>query len=363
MIDNLQPVSFSDIAGWQNDNHHVAFQAFLQTAKFHLENRPYRQKVLPTNPVRFHDICLAARRLSDTSIVTDLQARAFFQKHFTPFQINETGFVTGYYEPEIDVRFEKDQKYKYPFYRRPDDLVDIGDPDNPPDGVKTGYAFAKKTKDGFIPYPARQQIDQGYLNDRDLEIAYAHSKADVYFTHIQGSARLNGANGVTKRIAYAAKSGHPYTSIGKILIKRGAVAQENMSMDAIRKWMDDNPTLVDKLLWCNQSYIFFEEPSEHDPFMGPIGAAKIQLSNRRSLAVDKSIYQFGLPIFITVEDAGISLPEKHFKQLMIAQDTGSAILGPARGDIFIGSGLKAGQLAGNIAHQAIFYVLLPKDEI
>ena len=363
MIDNLQPVPFSQIPGWAEDDHLAAFLAFLQTARSHLHNKPYRPKSVPFDQEKFHKVCSEALRVSDTPNQDGSQSKAFFEQYFAAHIVKENGFVTGYYEPEVDVRFEKNEEYTFPFYQRPEDLVDIDDPSNPPNGVKLGFAFAKKSTAGLTSFATRKEIDQGYLANRNLEIAYAKSKADVYFTHIQGSARLKNADGEIKRITYSAKSGHPYTSIGKILIERGEIMQENMSMDAIRRWMDDNPTLVDELLWCNQSYIFFKQLRADDPKLGPVGAAKVQLIDKRSLAIDKSIYQYGLPIFVVAKDLDIFSSQKQFHQLMIAQDTGSAILGAARGDIFSGSGLKAGQKAGSISHEAQFYVLLPKQEI
>jgi membrane-bound lytic murein transglycosylase A len=361
MMDYLQPARFSDLPGWQDDDHLKAFYAFLQSARAQLEIKPYRQKSLPVDADGFNHVCRMAIELSIQKNLTKEPAKEFFEQYFSPFLVNENGFVTGYYEPEIDVRFEKDEIFKYPFYRRPDDLIEIDDPDNPPDGIEPGYMFAQQTKEGVKPYPDRKEIDQGYLSGKNLEIAYAKNKADVYFTHIQGSARLKGLNGQIKRITYAAKAGHPYTSIGKILIERGNISQENMSMDAIRQWVEDNPSSIDELLWQNRSYIFFSEISDFDPLMGPIGAAKIQLMDQRSLAIDKNIYQFGLPIFVNVNDAPINPLKKHFQRLMIAHDTGSAILGSARGDIFIGTGLKAGEIAGGITHQATFFVLLPNE--
>ncbi len=361
MMDNLQPVRFSDIPGWQDDNHQQAFHAFLQSARFHLDVKPYRQKSLSFDGDRFNAICREAIDLSGDGNLTQETARAFFEHNFSPFLIDEVGLVTGYYEPEIDVRFEQDEIFKYPFYKRPHDLIDIEYPDNPPAGLEKGTMFARRTEKGLTPYPDRREIDQGFLRDLNLEIAYAKSKADVYFTHIQGSARLKSKNGEVKRISYAAKSGHLYTSIGKILIERGEIDEKKMSMLAIRQWMEDNPNSVDQLLWQNQSYIFFSEIAGFDPKFGPVGAAKVQLMDQRSLAVDKNIYQFGLPIFVNAENAPINTLKSDFQQLMIAHDTGSAILGTARGDIFIGSGLQAGEIAGGLAHQASFFVLLPNE--
>lgn len=361
MMNNLQPVRFSDIPGWQDDDHQKAFHAFLQSARSHLEVKPYRQKSLSFDGDRFNAVCRIAVDLSIDGNLTKETAKTFFEQNFSPFLVDEDGLVTGYYEPEIDVRLEKDEIFKYPFYKRPNDLIDIDDPDNPPNGIEVGFMFARQHEHGLSVYADRKEIDQGFLKDQNLEIAYAKSKADVYFTHIQGSARLKGENGDIKRISYAAKSGHPYTSIGKILIERGEIHSENMSMAAIRQWMDENPSSIDELLWQNQSYIFFADVTNFDPSMGPIGAAKIQLMDQRSLAVDKNFYQFGLPIFVNAESAPINVPRPNFRQLMIAHDTGSAILGSTRGDIFIGTGLKAGEIAGGIAHQASFFVLLPSE--
>lgn len=192
------------------------------------------------------------------------------------------------------------------------------------------------------------------MSDQKLELVYLDNAIDAFFIHIQGSARIRLAEGGVMRVTYAAKSGHDYTAIGRILIDRDEIAREAMSMQAIRTWLQDNPDQMNEVLWHNQSYIFFNEVDNLDPDDGPIGAGKVPLSAGRSLAVDRTLHTFGTPIFVTSDH------DASFQRLMIAQDTGSAIVGPARGDIYFGAGEKAERAAGSIQHAADFYVLWPK---
>jgi membrane-bound lytic murein transglycosylase A len=161
-----------------------------------------------------------------------------------------------------------------------------------------------------------------------------------------------------RRVTYAAKTGHPFTAIGRVLIDRGELTPETVSMQSIRSWLADNPQRVDELLWCNRSYIFFRQADFDDPEDGPIAAAKVPLTAGRSLAVDRLLHTFGTPIFVAAETL-THIGNTPFRRLMLAQDTGSAIIGPARGDIFAGSGSAAGDLAGTVKHAATFYMLIP----
>lgn len=366
MIPTSQDLKFSDLSGWYDDNHTAAFAAFVQSARYHLHQKPYPQRIFKINDAGFLAACSNALELDQAQSLTPNEIRLFFESHFTPQKVETDGFVTGYYEPIIDVSLTKDDHYKYPFYKKPNDLNKINDPSNPPEGIEKGFAFAKKTSDLWSEYANRQKIEQGCLKGLGLEIAYAASKADVYFTHIQGSAKLRTPDGQFMRITYAAKSGHPYSSIGKILIEQNEISEHDMSMQAIRDWMAHNPSRVDALLWQNQSYIFFEELTDQDLKLGPKGAGKTQLIDGRSLAIDRHIYPFGIPMFITSElefgddqNSAKKTDSTAFSRLMIAQDTGSAITGAARGDIFVGSGDACGDIAGQIQHKAQFFVLKP----
>lgn len=372
MTMRYQPTEFFEIPGWLCDDFTESFSTFVQTATHYLEISTYNSKRFDIDQDAFFDACRVAVELSKQKNLTETDIRQYFENQFSPVKVSENGFVTGYFEPEIEVSFDPNDRFRYPFYKRPNDLVDIKDPSDPPQGVEAGYAYAQKDGDSYQHYPDRKQIDQGFLKGKGLELAYAANKMDVYFTHIQGSAKLSDQSGQTMRITYAAKSGHPYTSIGKILIEMGEISQSDMSMTAISNWIESNPERSDDLLWHNRSYIFFEELTEQNDKLGPKGAAKVQLTAGRSLAVDKSIYPFGLPVFVAsptlnildgnIRDDNVPGESSGFARLMIAQDTGSAIIGPARGDIYVGSGQKAGARAGQIAHDASFFILMPKQK-
>ena len=289
-------------------------------------------------------------------------ARAFFEAHFVPFKIcrndGHPGFVTAFYEPDVAVSALPDTVFRFPFYRRPDDLIDIDD-SNRPAGMDPYFAFGR-LMDGFIgEYPDRKAIDTGFLAGRGLEIAYAKSKVDVFFAHIQGAARLVYPDGSIKRVTYAAKTGHSFSAIGKLLIERGRIEAATVSMQSIRQWLEDNPDEADAIMWHNRSFIFFREAEVADAALGPVAAAKVALEPGRSLAVDRHIHTFGVPFFIS-SDSLTSIEEgRPFRRLMLALDTGSAIVGPARGDIFTGSGDEAGHLAGAVRNDADFFVFIP----
>ena len=266
------------------------------------------------------------------------------------------GFVTGYYEPEIEVSERAESGYRFPFLRRPPNLVKVPDPDNPPVGIPAGYAFML---DDSTCCPDREAIESGAFENRGLEIAWARSRADVFFAHVQGCARLRLPDGRVERITYAAKSGHPFTGIGGLLVKRGEIPAEEISMASIRQWLAAHPDRADGLMWENRSFIFFESAAVENDYLGPVAAAKVPLEPGRSLAVDKRIHTFGTPIFVSapgLEDFDETRP---FARLMIAQDTGTAIVGPARGDLFAGCGFKAGETAGSIKAAANFVILAP----
>jgi membrane-bound lytic murein transglycosylase A len=362
-----QPCRFDDLDGWQDDDHKAAFAAFVVSANHHINQKPYPTRAISISQQHFSEICNQAIQLSEGQDITTAQAKIFFEENFTPHFIDDagkSGFVTAYYEPEVRVSFIKDSEFQYPIYRQPEDLKSIKHLTIKPNTVPKNFDFARQVDDGYEVYSDRKAIDCGCLESKGLEIAYAAERSDVYFIHIQGSAKLIDDHGQTMRVSYAAKTGHPYTSIGKILVERGIISQEHISMEAIRSWiaedMKENPYRVDEILWQNQSYIFFSQNSQLEDNLGPVGAAKVQLTPRRSLAVDRSIHQFGLPIFINMQTDLLEDGDR-FRRLMIAQDTGSAILGASRGDIFMGSGEDAGQIAGKVCHDAEFYILLPKN--
>ena len=228
--------------------------------------------------------------------------------------------------------------------------------DNVPGVPKCG----PKTAAGPVEYFDRGAIERGALAGQGLEIAWLVEKVDAFFIHVQGAARLNMTDGRLTRVTYAAKSGQRFTGPGKILSDLGEIPLEKVTMQSIRAWFKAHPERIDEILWQNRSYIFFCEAPVEDAALGPIAAAKVPLTPGRSVAVDRLLHTFGTPFYIDAPTLS-AFDRKPFRRLMIAQDTGSAITGPARGDLFAGSGDAAGEIAGVVRNAADFYALVPRS--
>lgn len=357
----LHPARFEDIAGWAADDHRAALSAFRASA-LHLQisEKPYRTGTLGIEAADFRPAIASLDHLSDD---VD-EPRRFFEQHFVPCRIGDenSGFLTGYYEPEVEVSRTPDAQYRFPFLRRPSELRQL-EAGEAPDLQSAGITWAKQGPEGLNEFADRGSIERGALAGRNLEIAWARSRVDVFFTHIQGSARLIEHDGSVTRITFDGKSGHPFTAIGRVLIDLGEIEARSVTMDTIRQWLAENPERLDEILWQNRSFIFFREDPEIDPMGGPIGAAKVPLTAGRSIAVDRDIHTFGTPFFIEAQSLTHVNGSKPFCRLMIGQDTGSAIIGPARADIFTGSGTSAGGEAGSIKHPATFHILVPRPAV
>lgn len=353
------PTDFARIAGWADNEHAAAFAAFRLSALRAVE-KPYRTGSLGVAAEAFEPAYAEARELRGPDRET---ARAFFERRFVACRVDtrEPGFVTAYYEPVVRASPERTDRYTVPLYRRPSDLVDVTD-DNRPSTLDPYFAFARETPEGLAEYFDRAAIEQGALAGRGLELAWLESRIDAFFIHVQGSARLEMTDGTQRRITYAAKTGHRFTGIGGILVARGEIPAAEISMQSIRAWLARNPGRVDEILWQNRSFIFFREAPVDEPTLGPVAAAKVPLTPGRSIAVDRLMHTFSTPFFIdapTVRGFGAG----PLRRLMIAQDTGSAIIGAARADLFAGSGHEAGEIAGVIRDEAVFHALVPRGLI
>ena len=357
----LRPLSFEQLEGWRDDDPSSLFPVMARCLAHVRSVKPYRTGSLGVTSEELAQVFEAAGRMSPASAS---QARSFFEDHFQPLSIipnsGRPGLVTAFYEPEVEVSDSRSDVFRHPFYRRPPDLVDIDDA-NRPEGFDPTYAFGRLGKEGIGYYPRREAIDRGCLEGMGLEIAWARSRVDVFFAHVQGAARLRYPDGRIRRITYAAKAGHPFTGIGRYLIDIGEIAPRDISMGAIRDWLAAHPHRQDEVLWQNRSYIFFREAPVEDLSLGPVAAAKVPLEAMRSLAVDRMIHTFSSPFFIRSDTLTHLTGGRPFARLLMALDTGSAITGPARGDIFTGSGGEAGDLAGNVNHTADFHILVPKS--
>jgi membrane-bound lytic murein transglycosylase A len=363
----FRPVSFADLPGWADDDCLPAFEAFRRSA-FHVLKKPYRTGSLG---VAFDAFDAAYRDSRETPAADAARARAFFERHFVPALVSEhppgetgtsAGFVTGFYEPVVAASAVRTETFTVPLLARPDDLIDIDDA-NRPAGMDPYLAFARRTEAGPevdpVEYLDRPAIEQGALAGRGLEIAWLESKVDAFFIHVQGAARLAMTDGSTRRVTYAAKSGQRFTAIGRVLADMGEIPLEQVTMQSIRAWLAAHPERVDEILWRNRSYIFFRDAAVEGLDLGPVAAAKVPLTPGRSVAVNRLLHTFGTPFYIDAP-ALSAFGGKAFRRLMIAQDTGSAIVGPARGDLFAGSGDAAGEIAGVVRASADFYALLPK---
>ena len=353
----LNPVAFADIEGWRDDDHAAALACFIRSSAAILEHTPHTRALgLPGEEL----IEPARRALALGSGASADEARAFFESNFSPAAISADGFVTGYFEPELDASRTPDARFAVPLYAPPDDLVEVGDP--VPTGWDPAIRFTRRGAAGPEPHFDRAAIETGALAGRGLEIAYVEDPVDAFFVHVQGSARLRLRDGSTMRIGFAAKSGHQYTSVGRLAVERGLLPRERADKDGLEAWLKGNRAAGVALMRENRSFIFFRELGDLGDADGPLGAAGVPLTAGRSLAVDRTLMTFHMPIFVTAPTLpDLADPDRPFRRLMIAQDTGSAILGPTRGDIFVGSGSAAGSLAGRIRHEARMVVLAPRE--
>jgi membrane-bound lytic murein transglycosylase A len=355
------PLAWSELAGWGEDDHLAAYRTFRASCK------PIAaQHAMPADPkalgISLRDPCRIAKglELSDPA-----RAKAFFEGHFVPLRISRLGegegFVTGYYEPVIEGSRTQTEVYNVPVYRRPSNLFVRGASQSSNGLPNKGQVFRKIGRRKLVPYYDRAEIEDGAIAGRGLEICWLKEQTDLLFAQIQGSARVRLEDGSTLRINYDAHNGYPYTPVGRILIDRGIIPKEQMSMQKIREWMEQNPDGAKELRRQNRSYTFFREVQLSDKDEA-VGAQGVPLTPGRSIAVDKSLHVYGTPFFIEgdlpIESEQSKTP---FRRLMIAQDTGSAIVGPARADLYFGAGTDAGKVSGRLRHNMRFVMLVPKS--
>jgi membrane-bound lytic murein transglycosylase A len=356
----LEPMKWSELEGWAADDHLAAFAAYKASC------RPFRSvKQPPDERPIYNALWEGCRRAAAARPASAQAARAFFEDNFRPVRIarlGETqGFLTGYYEPIVQGSRFPNPEFHVPLYRRPPDLVVNGyKPGAEPFPNKGALVGRRNEKNEIVPYYDRGAIEAGALDGQKLEICWLRDPFEALSIQIQGSARVILEDGTPLRINYDSHNGYPYTAVGRALIERNLVPREEMSMQRIRDWMAANPDEAPKLRATNRSYVFFRITGLSNKGE-PAGAQGVPLTPGRSIAVDK-MHVYGTPFFIDaslpVENAKPATP---FRRLMIAQDTGSAIVGPARADLYWGAGDDAGRIAGRIRHPGRFVMLLPRE--
>ena len=354
----LEPVGFAALAGWREDRVAEALPALLRSCRVFERAKEDRDLGLAGTPADWREACEAAKAVPAGD---DAAARAFFERWFQPFAATAggapEGLFTGYYEASLKGSRSRSERYGTPLYKRPADLVTVN-LGLFSDDLK-GKRVAGRVKDGeLVPFPARKEIEAGALAGRDLELVWVDDPVDAFFLQIQGSGRVELDDGSELRVGYAAQNGRDYVPIGRKLIERGALARENVSMQSIRQWLADNPGQADEVMNENPSFVFFRELKGE----GPVGGQGVALTAGRSIAVDRRQVPYGAPVWLETQapDPDAAKPDRPFRRLMVAQDTGGAIRGPVRGDVFWGYGEDAASVAGRMKHQGRWYLLLPK---
>ncbi|HUA56835.1 MAG TPA: murein transglycosylase A [Candidatus Sulfotelmatobacter sp.] len=357
----LASVDFAVLPGWRADDQSAALPA-LQKSCGRLLKQADDRPVGPSSGASTIGGTVADWRAACDAVVQAgtldaAAARALIEQWFEPFEASgrdgPVGLFTGYYEPELRGSLTRDAAYTVPLYKRPDDLVtvDLGDFRADWHGERiVGRVVSGQLK----PYPDRLAIERGALANRGLELLWVDNAIDAFFVEIQGSARVALPDGKTLRIGYAAQNGHEYVAIGRALLARGALERGQVSMQTIRDWLTQHPDEAGAVMDLNPSYVFFKQIAGD----GPVGAQGLVLTAGRSLAVDPKFMPLGTPLWLDIDEP--AAPGGRLQRLVVAQDTGGAIRGPVRGDLFCGTGAAAAEQAGVMQQRGGYYLLLPR---
>lgn len=357
---SIFPTAYKELPGWIGDDHSEALPAFIRSCE-KIEKLPEDKAIGSFEEMgKVSDwlpLCQAARVIRPGN---KIEAQYFFESRFLPYTVRNNnegkGLFTGYYEPDLRGAFGPDPRYRYPIFARPDDLIGANLEEF--DDKYKGQTIAGRLKDGrFVPYYSRAEIEDGALAGRQLETVWVDSAIDAFILHIQGSGRIILPDGSHVRVGYAGRNGHRYTSIGRELVAAGVMRLDDVTMPAIRAWMEAHPVAALALMRKNNSFIFFKVAKDN---AGPIGAQGVVLTPGRSLAVDRKFWSLGLPVWLDSTEPGTA-PKQKLRRLLITQDTGSAIKGPVRGDYFWGHGANAALKAGLMKEQGEIYMLLPQS--
>ncbi|MFO1243192.1 MAG: MltA domain-containing protein [Rickettsiales bacterium] len=328
----LAPTDYARVPGWSSDKHDQALKSFFHSCET-MVLKPGQKLKVAGKSIRsetWQTLCHEALGLRNTPWA----AKGFFEKYFIPYQLVERGEVdgklTGYYAPLLRGSLHRGGRYQYAVYAAPPELK------------------------GGVPFLTRKEIDQGALAGRGLELMYLDDPVMLYFLQVQGTGLVEMNDGSMMRLSYADNNNYAYYAIGKELIRRGALESHEVSLNAIRAWMYAHPSEAIEVMQANPRYIFFKLDRHGEAF----GAQGVPLTPERSLAVDPAYIPYGLPIFVSTT---LGLDGTPYERLMIAQDTGSAIKGAIRGDIYFGIGHEAEKRAGPMNNAGQFTLLIPRD--
>lgn len=333
---SLTPIGFDALPGWADDNAAAALPAFRRSCSRLLKESggaPFGPIDRGVDYGRVGDWAEVCRAASAIAANDKAAARKLFEHNFVPMAVadygDQDGLFTGYFEIGLNGSRHRHGAYQTPIYRRPP-------------GLGLGQRYS------------RAQIEDGALAGRGLELFWVDDPVDAFFLQIQGSGRIHLEDGRTVRLGYDGQNGFPYVAIGRLLIERGVMARNKVTMTAIRAWMHAHPKQGAALRRENPSYVFFRIIKGD----GPIGAEHVALTSERSLAVDRSYIPLGTPVWLSADEQFI--PDIHVRRMVIAQDTGGAIKGPVRGDLFWGAGAGAGERAGEMDARGRYFLLFPR---
>ncbi|MHA1109134.1 MAG: murein transglycosylase A [Alphaproteobacteria bacterium] len=337
----LIPAEFSELSGWSagaQAGTAAALRRSCESLSRLPDSRPVGHSSIGARAGAWRGPCRALGAVARTD---HSALRGYFERWFAPYRVasarsGETGLFTGYFEPGLRGARQRTRRFNVPLYRRPPELA-----------PRSGGGVMQRIA-------SRSEIADGALAGRGLELVWVDSVVDAFFLHVQGSGRVRLPDGAIMRVGFAGRNGHPYRSIGKELINRGAVSAEDVTMQSIRAWLLANPLEAKSVMAVNASYVFFREIAGD----GPIGSQGVALISGRSLAVDRRYLPLGAPIWLeTTDPLGDNRP---LRRLMVAQDTGSAIKGIVRGDVFWGHGAQAALRAGRMKQSGRYFLLLPR---
>lgn len=358
----LKPARFAELPGWHSDDPRPALSAFARSCRL-IERRqdaePFARDPAFGEVRVWRRLCAAlAGPFADAEA-----ARQVLERHTRPWLVTDRGtaegLFTGYFEPLLEGARTADATYRFPVYRTPEDLVvvELGRFDPALEGRRL---VGRVERGRLVPYYSRAEIDAGALSGRGLELAWVADPIALFFLHIQGSGRIRLRDGGEIRIGYAEQNGHPYRAIGRDLIAMGALAREEVSMQAIADWLARHPDRLFEILHKNPSYVFFRELPPLGDAPGPPGAQGVPLTPLRSLAVDRRFVPLGALLWLDTS-APTAAGDEPLRRLVVAQDTGGAIKGPVRGDLFWGSGPQAEFAAGHMRSRGRLWLLLPAE--
>jgi len=357
----FRPVSFNELPGWHHAQLRKSLQAFQISCQTFIKQDPEQVAGTDSLELRAKDwqpVCHAALKIKP---VNAKNAREFFLNWFQPVEFHDKeagpGLFTGYYVPAIKGSTKRTAEFKIPLYETPDDLItsDLGMFFN---DLKSRRIVGRLEKRKLVPYYTRAQINKGVLKDKAKVVAWINSPIDRLFLEIQGSGVIEMDQGKTLSVGYDAQNGWPYTAIAGVLIKQGIMTKDNASMQAIKRYLTEHPEQMNKVINKNKSFVFFRKMQQGIA----LGSQGVPLTPGYSMAVDRQWIPMGTPLWLNTTRPDSKDPDvnKPMHRLMIAQDTGGAIRGKVRGDVFWGGGEHATLIAGHMKNPGKYWLLLPK---